>query len=324
MTKFLHSPSTTLVSSTLALLFLVSCEKTEIEALKPARGLRQQVSEPNDLPPINVVTIDNTAKRILDKEKAKKSKGYTTYDQVPTPCEGYGYFYVGGLNMQSALDVTAEFLSGNNFCGVVWTGVGDGGVGITVARDKQSSGETWNVTWSGPGAQSTWILGGGNTYDGNQIAPQLPPEGAGYEGMTLLENQVYSSMNTDQQTRYINNYYAALSRHDFLRGLCGGGGSGDNSANAFLHAYWTALNARSLGPDLALRLVSAHEAFSGNILSHSHMDHYNDMIGLARQRYNPSADETTLSNLVENSIVTGHGRRVDGDLTLRTSNNLCD
>ncbi len=94
----------------------------------------------------------------------------------------------------------------------------------------------------------------------------------------------------------------------------------------FLHAYWAALNARSLGADLALRLVSAHEAHNVNFLSQASMDHFNDMLGIRITRDYPTLSDESIATVIENRIITGHGRMLAPGTAIyqRTTRSLCE
>lgn len=291
------------------------------------------VVDTTNLPRLEVVVVDSVAQVALAKMKSNP-KARTLSPLSAQDCGGTAYMYVGGMDMQTALNTTALFLSSSNACTVIWTGAGDGGVGISVKRSPAPSEngqprENWSVTMQGPSTSSTWVMGGANTSDqGYPLAPQLQPSGAGFDNATALEEQMLSTLNLDQQARYVNNRILAEGT---LRNLtlseCGQIIDDDGgTANAFKHAYWTALNARSLGPELVMRLVSAHEAAGNNMLLDVNMDHFNDMVGLTVARSYPNYNEVQLASIIKQRIVTGHGRRINWlTLNLQTTGmNLCD
>jgi hypothetical protein len=75
----------------------------------------------------------------------------------------------------------------------------------------------------------------------------------------------------------------------------------DNNANAFKHAYFAALNAKSVGADNAKAMGDAHEDYPGNDYWRKLMDTSNNNVGIAIQTLNENADNGELSELIYKS-----------------------
>jgi hypothetical protein len=335
MKKFIHFPTLIKSLGILTILFSISCKELKVDPKVDSleysqKGLRQQATSKDDLPILEVIIDDLESKKALSNKKDKSPKGYTTYDMDPISgaCSGTEYLYVGGMTIQQALGVTADLLGQGNLCTIIWTGANDGALGVSVTRTPPSGStqEIWDVRWSSNGSVAHWMLYGGNTYAGNSTEPVLANQGAGGDNMTALERQVVNSMNYDQQIRYAYNYNTALDRLYIRQQNCGGATNGDGTGNAFLHAYWAVLNARSFGPELALKLVSAHEAFNNNPMSQASMDNFNDMLGIRIARDYPNYSDESIAQVVENRIVTGHGRMLAPDTGIyqATTRSLCE
>lgn len=55
----------------------------------------------------------------------------------------------------------------------------------------------------------------------------------------------------------------------------------NNNADAFRHCFWSAILARELGYENALKFTTAHEAFPSNPAAEKSMDLFNNRIGLS-------------------------------------------
>jgi hypothetical protein len=297
---------------------LFSCQKEIVLPTPVNNGTRQQASDSTYLPDLNVVVNINSSQSSGNLKKGD----VTNFSQID--CGGSETLFVGGMSMKEAMDATAEIMSTTGACSVAWTGMGYGSYGITVTRHMPTTttAESWDIKWDYPGSSSTWIIGGANSTGTNPVGPDLGNQDG--DGATDAEWAIVYTMSPGEQATYYANRDIARDRLNTLLQACGGAANGDGTGNAFLHAYWTALNARFLGPELALRLVSAHEAWNGNPTILANMDQFNDNVGLRIARYNPNASIQQLSSLVENSIFTGHGVIVINNTMYDTTFDVCD
>lgn len=87
-----------------------------------------------------------------------------------------------------------------------------------------------------------------------------------------------------------------------------GPGLHNGRADAFRHAYWSALLARDIGPENAERFTTAHEGFSANPASERAMDLRNNLVGI---RIGVGAGEHASDSYLEHLVVMAIDR---GDL----------
>jgi hypothetical protein len=176
----------------------------------------------------------------------------------------------------------------------------------------------WNSYVEGVLVNSTYVFstcgesGGGNGGDDIMInLPDLNPCEAVY--ITTFPLQAAGSF-----------YNAIIAREVADAVACGGWGQADDvSINAFKHAYWNALNVRTIGNAHATAAGHAHECI-GNSVS-NRMDRFNNALGRSIALNNPDADESELRQIIANSICNGEGRIVNSAGLLATSNcfNIC-
>lgn len=93
--------------------------------------------------------------------------------------------------------------------------------------------------------------------------------------MTTEEIQIFESMSRSDQLKYLWNAKMALDKARELYPTSTKNGRGD----AFRHAYFSALNAKELGLDLAKRLGDAHENHPFHTAFERDMDLHNNQIG---------------------------------------------
>lgn len=323
----LASRSLLLMAFTLSF-FFISCEDPS-SIINPidSKGFRVGLTTKEDtaiLQPLVVTIVDSTAKKLLERKKKNhklnKSDGrMITFDQ--DPCSGTEYLYVGGMNFQEALDASRMIFQGNP-CTIIW--VSGPQISVTVTRDVMSENESlWTISFINPNSVTSYLLGAGSG---------APIVGGTTGHATNIELAILAGLHSSQLADYYDNYQEALHMHQLLIEDCDTDGDGqpdigniNGNANAFLHAYWTALNAQDLGDELALRLVSAHELWAGNLVDPARMDLYNDDLGLtvARQ-YSSGTPSTVIMDRVLSRVLTGHGRRIVNGSFQRTSFNICE
>ena len=85
-----------------------------------------------------------------------------------------------------------------------------------------------------------------------------------------------------------------------------GGGSLHNGAgDAFRHCYWSALLARDIGKDGAVRFTNAHEDFPGNPAREKDMDLNNNTVGVEIGAASPNVSDDALANKCFDALNTG-------------------
>lgn len=96
----------------------------------------------------------------------------------------------------------------------------------------------------------------------------------------------------------------------------------DGHEDAFRHAYWNALMARSRGQDFARDFGTAHEGVPGNPPDREAMDLYNNEVGRRIQADNPDADDEQLAGLVEAAVRRGELVVIDENGELQWSDRV--
>jgi hypothetical protein len=80
----------------------------------------------------------------------------------------------------------------------------------------------------------------------------------------------------------------------------------NDKSDAFRHAYWLALNAKSVGYDFAKLYGEAHESeVPSKFALEKQMDLYNNQVGMVYQSAYPNASEQQLSNVIYNALLNG-------------------
>jgi RHS repeat-associated protein len=82
--------------------------------------------------------------------------------------------------------------------------------------------------------------------------------------------------------------------------------------NAFQHAYWNALMARSDGESLAKEAADAHESSPNNVASDKWMDLWNNSVGRELQRDGEKAGESLPDHVYRTIIEQKRGRWIEG------------
>ncbi|MBI5441233.1 MAG: hypothetical protein HY900_08490 [Deltaproteobacteria bacterium] len=104
--------------------------------------------------------------------------------------------------------------------------------------------------------------------------------------------------------------FSAASQHN---------GSGD----AFRHCFWSAMNARDQGVDLAKKFGDAHEDWIGNPVAEKTMDLYNNSVGFEIGRISPGASDRHVAVLCAQAWANNRLVQISGkgssDLTYSNS-----
>ncbi|MCF8255536.1 MAG: hypothetical protein K9J84_13250, partial [Bacteroidia bacterium] len=79
----------------------------------------------------------------------------------------------------------------------------------------------------------------------------------------------------------------------------------NNAADAFRHAYFNALNARSIGHELAYQFGVAHETWVGNPALERAMDLTNNVFGINVAIQHPCWSNAQIANYIYNSVSNG-------------------
>ena len=79
----------------------------------------------------------------------------------------------------------------------------------------------------------------------------------------------------------------------------------NDAADAFRHAYFSALNAKAIGHELAYEFGVAHETFSGNPALERAMDLTNNNFGFNTAIQYPSWTKPQLANYIYNAVANG-------------------
>lgn len=94
----------------------------------------------------------------------------------------------------------------------------------------------------------------------------------------------------------------------------------DDHADAFRHAYVSALTSKDFGEDWSTDYWTAHERVPGNDGAREAMDLHNNEVGRRIASENPGASDAELADLVEQAVADGEMVVIDGDGNLRPSN----
>lgn len=311
---------------------VTSCKsETELsKTIKPIDRARLSVGkEKSDttLPLLNVYTaIDSTAdRRIRQKEKDKKVGHSGARVSGPDPCFDQESLYVGGLTVAEAVEATILVLNRSNPCSVRWIGNDGPAVNVVVTRtsiDGSSTNYEYNYTFYTSNGTASWVLTGGNGTPGYP-APTLGPSPRHDWELTNAEDRILTALGTEARATFFQNAENARRRLADLQVSCPQVNF-DGNGNAFLHAYWTAMNERTFGYQDAYRLVVAHEAHDSNPMMPGTMDIFNDDLGLSIARRFPNHSEEQLANEILNQVSTGHGKRIVNGTYERTGFNICE
>ena len=93
----------------------------------------------------------------------------------------------------------------------------------------------------------------------------------------------------------------------------------NNAADAFRHAYWSALNTMSIGGELAYSFGVAHEAWVGNPITEKAMDLTNNYFGINAAIQNPSWSKTQMVNYIYNAVANGQLLMIRDDKLVPTN-----
>jgi hypothetical protein len=86
----------------------------------------------------------------------------------------------------------------------------------------------------------------------------------------------------------------------------------DGPADAFRHAYWSAMLTKEFGADWAQRYTDAHEEIPGNNPAREYMDRTNNALGIKIAQENPDASQEELAELIFKAIQDGRGVYIVG------------
>jgi hypothetical protein len=95
--------------------------------------------------------------------------------------------------------------------------------------------------------------------------------------MTEAERSLYNKLNRQDQLKYLWN---GLTASRTAEQLFANDGLETGRGDAFRHAFFSALNAETLGPNMAKMLGDAHENWTGNDTDEKLMEMYNNNQGL--------------------------------------------
>lgn len=135
----------------------------------------------------------------------------------------------------------------------------------------------------------------------------------GGDGDVIMhETQAYANLTEAEKKLVFSNQGAALIIHKNMeRSFAAtarnfpGVRAVNNQADAFRHAYFSALNARAVGYDLAFQFGIAHEQTTFIDPLASQMDISNNIYGYNLTVYYPNASTRQLESLILNSITNG-------------------
>jgi hypothetical protein len=126
------------------------------------------------------------------------------------------------------------------------------------------------------------------------------------------ETQAYARLTDAGRALARNNQGAALIVYqnmnrafDVTKALFPGARAHNDAADAFRHAYFSALNARALGYDLAFKFGVAHEQFPGNDPLEMQMDLSNNIFGYNLTIYYPNMSNAQMRNYIYNAVLNG-------------------
>ncbi|MCY7350670.1 MAG: hypothetical protein LH606_08375 [Cytophagaceae bacterium] len=98
-----------------------------------------------------------------------------------------------------------------------------------------------------------------------------------------------------------------LNQYEFY--FCDYGQSENTEANAFKHAYWSALNTQTWGSSIALEIGQNHEQNTDTHNQHA-MDLHNDDVGINIGEALPDASFENLAREVLEHLASGAGRKL--------------
>ncbi len=84
----------------------------------------------------------------------------------------------------------------------------------------------------------------------------------------------------------------------------------NDEGDAFRHAYFNALNTKSFGSDLAMKLGYAHEFYPNNPNVEFRMDIFNNREGRSIALTYPCSSNTQLADLIYNATANGELRMI--------------
>ena len=126
------------------------------------------------------------------------------------------------------------------------------------------------------------------------------------------ETQAYARLTDAERALARNNQGAALIVYrnmnratDATKALFPGAIARNDAADAFRHAYFSALNARVLGYDLAFQFGVAHEQFPGNDPFEMQMDLSNNIFGYNLTVLSPGMSNAQMRGYIYNAVQSG-------------------
>ncbi|MDA3813881.1 MAG: hypothetical protein PF570_06460 [Candidatus Cloacimonetes bacterium] len=135
----------------------------------------------------------------------------------------------------------------------------------------------------------------------------------GGDGLDIQhETQAYARLTDAERALARNSQSAALIVYrnmnrvtDATKALFPGARAHNDAADAFRHAYFSALNARVLGYDLAFQFGVAHEQFPGNNPLEMQMDLSYNIFGYNLTIFNPNMSSVQMRNYIYNAVLSG-------------------
>jgi len=155
-----------------------------------------------------------------------------------------------------------------------------------------------------------WTLTG---YLNNDQMKELQNAATGQNGMVINhETQAYANLTSAEKSLVRLHPLQALSIHynmgqafKVTGQMFPGQSAHNNAADAFRHAYFNALNTRSVGHDLAYKFGVAHEAGPRNPALERGMDLINNVFGINAALRNPCMSNAQLANYIYNAVTNG-------------------